>query len=68
MTATEYRQVKLTRFAARFGMTIEQLSYSRRIQAQAQRRGRELRCDRRSGWPEIARKAAAHGRSWAVVL
>lgn len=68
MTASEYRQVKLTKIATRFGMTLTELTAGRERHAKAQRRAAHLRSDRRSGWAEIARKAAAHGRSWAVVL
>lgn len=67
MTASEYRQVKLTGFAARFGMTLPQLSYVRRRGSEAKRRASELRWERRSGWVAIASKAAAHGRTWEVV-
>lgn len=67
MTATEYRQIKLSKFAARFGMNMHDLSALRRRGAETIRRTADLRCDRRSGWAAIADKAAAHGRSWEVV-
>ena len=67
MSASSYRLARLARLAARHGMTIAQLSLLRRRHAEAKRRAIELRSDIRSGWVEIGRKAAAHGRGWAVV-
>lgn len=67
MTAASYRLARLARLAARHGMTLAQLANLRETHARAKRRAQELRWDRRSGWVEIARKAAANGRGWAVV-
>lgn len=67
MTPADWRKAKLSKLARRFGLTLEQLAYKRRLQAEAERRANELRWDRFSAWPSIAIKAAAHGRCWEVL-
>lgn len=67
MTVASYRFAMLARKAAAAGCTVAELLARGQAEADRTRRANELRCDRRSGWREIARKAAAHGRSWAVL-
>ena len=62
-----YRDAMLARKAAAAGCTVAELLARSEAEAAITRRVCELRSGRRSAWPEIARKAAAHGRSWAVL-
>lgn len=62
-----YRQKMLARKAAAAGVSVEELLRRGEAQAEINRRAGELRFDRASGWAAIARKAAAHGRTWEVL-
>lgn len=68
MTKIEaYRQAMLARKAAAAGISVQELLRRGEAEAALNRRVWELRLDRTSGWPSIARKAAAHRRTWKVL-
>lgn len=63
-----YRAAMLARRAAAAGCTVAEFLTRGEAAAEVTRRVAELRYGgRRSGWPTIAIRAAAHGRSWAVL-
>lgn len=62
-----YRQAMIARKAAAAGLSVEEFVRRSEVQAAITRRAWEVRMDRTSGWPSIARKAAAHGRTWEVL-
>lgn len=62
-----YKAALLARKAAAAGCTVEELLRRGEVEAELNRRCWEIRLDRRSGWPEIARKAIAHSRTWTVI-
>jgi hypothetical protein len=68
MTKIEaYRQAMIAAKAAKAGVSVEELLRRSEAQAVVMRRAWEIRMDRTSGWPSIARKAAAHGRTWEIL-
>lgn len=62
-----YREQMLARKAAAAGCSVAELLRRGERQLQISYRVVELRCNRRSGWPEIARRALAYGRTWQVI-
>lgn len=62
-----YRQAMLARKAAAAGISVEELLRRGEAQAALNHRVWELRANRASGWAAIARKAAAHRRTWEVL-
>lgn len=68
MTKIEsYRQAMLARKAAAAGISVEELLRRGEAEAALNRRVWELRANRESGWASIARKAAAHCRTWEIL-
>lgn len=67
MTVAEYRSKMLAKRAAKAGISIAELIARGEAELAITHRVWDIRANRRSAWPEIARKAAAHGRSWVVV-
>lgn len=67
MTVAEYRAKMLAKRAAKAGVSVAELLARSEAELAITHRAWDIRVNRRSAWPEIARKAAAHGRSWVVV-
>ncbi len=66
MTVAEYRAAMLARRAAKAAVSVAELLARSEADALRTQHVTERRLNRRSGWPAIACKAAAHGRSWTV--
>lgn len=62
-----YRQAMIAAKAAKAGLSVEEFIRRSEIEAARTARALMLRMDRRTGWPSIARKAAAYGRTWEVL-
>lgn len=62
-----YRAAILARRAAKAGISVAELIRRSEAELAVTHRIHEIRADRLSSWPSIARKAAAHGRTWDVL-